>query len=297
MAKTNWQLNDTVLPSDMNQIGQEINDLQDDYVRQPAFATTAGTAGAYTITLNPAPTIISDGFGVTIVPHIANTANPTLNINELGAIALKDQKGVGYTAGKLQAGKPYMFRKVGADFLADSSGGSGDAVAGDIRAGKTATTDNGEVTGTLPVRTGGTVTPSAVNQTKQAGVYDTDIVVLGSANLIAENIKKDIIVFGIVGTYDKPFVYENIRTNTIIPPNSSIVYTPTSISQIDAWELYASNSGVNYNILAVWMGSGFRFRDSNFNFSSSSPSSTRNVIQLFNRDTVPLTITGSIKGT
>ena len=26
MAKTDWQMNDTVLPDDMNQIGQEIND-------------------------------------------------------------------------------------------------------------------------------------------------------------------------------------------------------------------------------------------------------------------------------
>lgn len=29
MAKTNWQMDETVMPADLNQIGQEINQLQD----------------------------------------------------------------------------------------------------------------------------------------------------------------------------------------------------------------------------------------------------------------------------
>jgi hypothetical protein len=179
---------------------EAVQQLYVNYVRQPAYAHTEGTASAYTVTLDPAPTSLVDGFGITVVPHIANAANPTLNINGLGAIALKDQKGLAYAVGKLQVGKPYTFKYVGADFLADSSGGSGNAVAGDIRAGKTATTDNGDVVGTLPIRAGGTVIPSTTNQTKQAGVYDTDIVVQGSSNLIASNIKKDVSIFGVTGS-------------------------------------------------------------------------------------------------
>ncbi|AIQ61076.1 hypothetical protein [Paenibacillus borealis] len=150
-----------------------------DYVRQPAYSVTAGTGAAYTVNLTPAPASLPEGFGITIVPNLVNTAGATLNVNGLGAIPLKDQKGIAYAAGKLLAGKPYMFRKVGTDFLADSAGGSGNAVAGDIRAGKTAATDAGDVTGTLAVQTGGTVTPGASAVVKPAGIYDTAITVAG----------------------------------------------------------------------------------------------------------------------
>lgn len=77
--------------------------------------------------------------------------------------------------------------------------GAGNATAGDIREGKIATTDDGEVTGELPIRTGGTVTPSTVNQTKQAGIYDSDIVVEGSSNLVAGNIRSGVSMFGVTG--------------------------------------------------------------------------------------------------
>ncbi|MBP1906794.1 hypothetical protein J2Z32_003458 [Paenibacillus turicensis] len=251
MAKTNWQLNDTVLPSDLNSIGQDINDLQDannesavDYVRQPAFANTTGTAGSYVVTLDPPPTSIPEGFGITIVPHINNTINPTININGLGAIDMYDQRGNTLTAGKLLAGKPYTFRKVGADFLADSSGGSGNAVAGDIRAGKTATTDNGDVIGTLPVRTGGTVTPSTVNQTKQAGIYDTDIVVQGDADLIAGNIKSGINLFGIVGNYlGKGIVVYSVPSSSVFLPQGTSVQLPLPPNMDFIYGCYIQGSG------------------------------------------------------
>ncbi|WP_449602820.1 hypothetical protein [Paenibacillus sp. Marseille-Q9583] len=148
-----------------------------DYIRQPGYAATNGTATAYSAVLTPAPTTTPDGFGITIVPHVTNGASPTLSVNGLAAVPLKDQKGVAYAAGKLIAGKPYTFRRVGTDFLADSAGGSGNAVAGDIRAGKTAATDAGDITGTLPVQTGGTVTPGATAVVKPAGIYDAAITV------------------------------------------------------------------------------------------------------------------------
>jgi hypothetical protein len=97
---------------------ETVQQLQANYVRQPAYAHTEGTASAYTVTLDPAPSNIADGFGITIVPHIANAANPTLNINGVGAIALKDQLGNGYTNSKLLANKPYTFRYIGTEWIA-----------------------------------------------------------------------------------------------------------------------------------------------------------------------------------
>lgn len=97
-----------------------INEVVLNYVRQPAYAQTAGTAIAYTATLNPAPGSITDGFGITIIPHVDSGASPTLSINGLTAIPLKNIDG---TAIQMKAGKPYSFRKVGTDFLASNSGG------------------------------------------------------------------------------------------------------------------------------------------------------------------------------
>lgn len=147
--------------------------ISTDYVRQPGYAVTAGTATAYTVTLNPAPTAYVAGMGITIVPHVDCGAEPTLNINGLGAGALRDQKGNRYAAGKLTAGKPYTFRRVGTDFLADSgSGAEGDATAADLREGKKATVESGEViTGTLAERSTTSITPTESVQNYPTGIY------------------------------------------------------------------------------------------------------------------------------
>jgi 6-phosphogluconolactonase (cycloisomerase 2 family) len=99
-----------------------IDEVKRDYVRQPAYARTSGTSTAYTVTLDPAPEAIVEGFGITIRPHIDCGANPTLNINNLGAIALKKNDGTAFAAGELVANSIYTFRRVGMDFFADSSG-------------------------------------------------------------------------------------------------------------------------------------------------------------------------------
>ncbi|UPK45774.1 phage tail protein [Paenibacillus pabuli] len=96
--------------------------IVNDYIRQPGYAVTTGTATAYVVTLDPVPASLPAGFGITIVPHVASGAAPTLNVNGLGAIPLKKQDGTAYAAGDLLAGKPYSFRRVGSDFLADSGG-------------------------------------------------------------------------------------------------------------------------------------------------------------------------------
>jgi hypothetical protein len=101
-----------------------------DYVRQPAFAVTSGTSTAYTVTLDPAPASLPEGFGITIVPHVDCGDDPTLEVNGLGLVELKNQKGETFSAGEMVAGIPYSFRYVGTDFLADSGSGGGEDVSG-----------------------------------------------------------------------------------------------------------------------------------------------------------------------
>jgi hypothetical protein len=321
-----------------------VQQLHANYVRQPAFSHTQGTAEAYTVKLDPNPISLADGFGITIVPHVTNEAEVTLNINELGALSLKDQKGNPFATGKLQAGKPYTFRKVGTDFLADSSDGSGDAIAGDIRAGKiattdngeivgtmptrsnvfkagsyfndlhntfldsevtldsgyypentqvriqindsnfkseniksgitifgeegsyigsgnatagdlragkTATTDNGEVAGELPVRTGGTVVPSTVNQIKQAGIYDSDIVVQGSSNLVAGNIRKGVNLFNISGSLEairKNSMTGNASSEYNTQSGSTSYFSIVTIPPCSMGYINRINEGLSYSI-------------------------------------------------
>ncbi|MEC0241976.1 WD40 repeat domain-containing protein [Paenibacillus dokdonensis] len=115
-----------VARSEFDKLGSDVAAHLADYVRQPAYAQTAGTATAYTVSLDPAPAMLPDGFGITIVPHVDSGASPTLKINSNATIGLKKQDG---TAAEMKAGKPYTFRKVGSDFLA-SSGGEGVKING-----------------------------------------------------------------------------------------------------------------------------------------------------------------------
>ncbi|MBT2287968.1 hypothetical protein J7E73_02255 [Paenibacillus albidus] len=128
-----------------------LSEVNANYIRQPGYAPTGGTGAAYSASLIPGPTGYYEGFGITIIPHVTNTTNTTtLNVNGLGAVALKDQRGNAYAAGRLLAGKPYSFRKVGSDFLADSAGGNGTALPAHVLAPYSFTNDNGEFTGTMP---------------------------------------------------------------------------------------------------------------------------------------------------
>lgn len=111
----------------------------------------------------------------TIKFNTASSTAPTLNINSGGAKSIKRANG---NNAKIYASVYTLFWD-GANFILLGEGGGGTAVAGDIRSGKTAETDAGSVTGTLPVRTGGVITPAKENITRQAGIYDNDIVVAG----------------------------------------------------------------------------------------------------------------------
>jgi len=63
--------------------------------------TTGGTSIAYTVTLTPTPLVSIDGTMLRFRPHTNNTTTtPTLNVNGVGAIALK-LRGANLTVGRL----------------------------------------------------------------------------------------------------------------------------------------------------------------------------------------------------
>lgn len=108
--------------TNMDKIDTELAQMAKDYVRSPAYGKTAGTATAYTLTLNPAPTAYVDGMNITIVPHVDCGANPTLKINSLTALTILRQDGTALKAGDMKANKPYSLVRVGSNFFIRSGG-------------------------------------------------------------------------------------------------------------------------------------------------------------------------------
>ena len=79
------------------------------------------------------------------------------------------------------------------------------ATAGDLLAGKTAYVGGSKITGSAPAKEATTITPTTADQTVAAGTHLTGILTIkGDPNLLAENIKSGVTIFGIEGTYTGP---------------------------------------------------------------------------------------------
>ena len=76
------------------------------------------------------------------------------------------------------------------------------ATASDILQGKTAYANDTKLTGTIVSKEAQTYTPTTTAQTINAGQYLSGAqTIAGDANLLAENIKSGVTIFGVVGTY------------------------------------------------------------------------------------------------
>lgn len=253
-----------------------INVHKADYVAQPANGgTTGGTATAYTCTSNPAPTTLIDKIGVVITAHTDSGTNPTLNWNTLGAKAIKKPNG---NAAVLKSGGVYTLRynATSQNFILQGEGASGNATASDLLSGKTASTDAGDIVGTMANRGAVNITPSTANQAIQAGYHNGSGLVQGSANLIADNIKDGVNIFGVVGNLVQGKKFASGTTTLSVGTTSfttpALGFTPTAglcISNV-VGVVFVFNAGVK-NDFAVkgysetdWFSSGRTNRDSPF---------------------------------
>ena len=93
-----------------------------------------------------------------------------------------------------------IFGVNGKESVVDTSDAT--AAASDILNGKTAYVDGNKVEGSISTLGETTYTPSVLNQTIESGQYlSGSQIILGDENLIAANIKRDVSIFGVTGTY------------------------------------------------------------------------------------------------
>lgn len=115
--------------------------------------------------------------GSATTPATTITANPTISVSNSGLITA--------TASTSQSITPTV-------------------VAGYVSSGTAGTvTVSGSATQQMTTKGATTYTPTTTNQTISSGQYLTGAqTILGDANLLAENIKKDVSIFSVVGTYE-----------------------------------------------------------------------------------------------
>lgn len=209
-----------------------------DKMHIPYVVDIGSLGNAKVITLNPAPAEYIEGMALSFKNAIQNSGAVTINVNGLGTKSILKSNGNTLASGNLKVGSIYTIRYNGTSFILQGDGGSGDATASDLRSGKTASTDAGDITGTVPTK-GNTpsvgyepaiaiATPSASGRIylkAPKGIYDVDTYIYyDDADLIAVNIKQGVDIMGLVGTYQFTFSpgenlqytdgYENFHYNT-----------------------------------------------------------------------------------
>lgn len=126
----------------------------------------------------------------------------------------------------------------------DSTGGTdtsdATATAADILSGKTAYISTGKVTGTIAFQNAQTITPGTSNITAiSKGYYaNGSVIVSGSANLTAANIKSGVNIFGVVGNYTPTATSDYTREDAIVDGTFSGAYVNTRVDYIGSYKFY-----------------------------------------------------------
>ncbi|MFD3261849.1 hypothetical protein ACE3MQ_24935 [Paenibacillus lentus] len=199
--------------------GFATTDYVDNRVLTGGYGVTTNSGNAYSVKPTPAPTALVEGLRVTVRINAANTGAATLNVNGLGAKNILKGNGNAVAAGNLKANSVYTLVYSGSAFILQGEGGGGTALASEIRSGKTANTDVGDVTGTFAVAAG--------------------------------NYPKDVSIFGVVGLLERMTTAEkqaiaNAITSKNVPAsaNDSNAALANKIGQIVTGKRWASGSGM-----------------------------------------------------
>lgn len=130
---------------------------------------------------------------------------------------------------------------------------TGNAQPNDVRAGKIFSNKDGyDLVGNLPVRETSdiTITPSDVDMTYPAGIYDGSITIKGDVNLTPANIVKGKSIFGIIGTFSsettKPITADDVLSGKVGFVNGTKI--TGTMSNNGAVSHTLTNQGASYTI-------------------------------------------------
>ncbi|GEM_PF-2552792 len=244
----------------VKQIDEAFTTHQADYVQHPGTGTTTNSGNTYAVTLNPAPTSYVDKMGLILTVNADSTGPSTINVNGLGAKAIKKANGNDVTSLKVGGIYSLRYNASTGNFILQGEGGSGNAIASDLLSGKTATTDAGDIVGTMPNRGAFNLSLGA---SVPAGYYSGGTVPVGKrfANGTAISNSSNGVV-SISGLAFKPTMAVIIQAsdNTIFSTGVSQGGSPYGIRRegiyaaaipftvnSNGFTLQATNYGLNYN--------------------------------------------------
>ncbi|MGC7929820.1 phage tail protein [Lysinibacillus sp. VIII_CA] len=196
-----------VVVSGLENAQQQLKNHEVDYVKHPFHTTPTFASNVYSVTLGTVIADYVDGMGLVIKCPTASTSNVVIKVNSLpqkvvlnsnGALVKNFKKDAIYTLRyNATVTNPAVFTGTGAFILQGEGGEYGDAVASDVRKGKTVGTLSGIIPGTL------------------------DLV-----DLKPENLRRGVTIDGVVGvidiTHGKIDTYTDIQNTTVRRDNGKV---------------------------------------------------------------------------
>lgn len=122
---TSFGLGDVIQSAHVTQYADPVNRIE---MGQAFFAVDSGSTDAYAVTMTPTPAAYTAGMLVSFQANTANTGPATLNVNSLGAKAIKKNTGMDLDTGDIAADQIVTVIYDGTNFQVQSAAGSATAL-------------------------------------------------------------------------------------------------------------------------------------------------------------------------